>query len=103
MVLKSVYTQDSPSKFLASFVPFLADNKTHKFINDLVVSQLELYFKIHLLNIPNIHDYKLSFVGGVAYAFQDLLISLCAKHNITIGEIIQRPKDGLVSYHLLNS
>jgi len=103
MILKSVYTQDSPSKFLASYVPFLAENRTHKFIHELVVNQLELYLKTHLLNIPNIHDYKLSFVGGVAYAFPDLLISLCAKHNITIGEILKRPKDGLVSYHLLNS
>ena len=103
MVLKSVYTQDSPSRFLASYVPFLAENITHEFVRNLVAAQFDLYVKTHLLVIPTIRDFNLSFVGGVAYVFQDILSSICIKHGLTIGEIVNRPKAGLVSYHLQNN
>lgn len=98
-VLKSVYTQEAPNRFLASYVPFLVENKNHEFINFLVKSQLESYIKVHLKNNPIISDYPIAFVGSVAFLFKDILLELCSNYHLRAHSFTQFPTDGLVNYH----
>ena len=98
-VLKSVYTKEAPNRFLASYVPFLLDNKNHEFARNLVKEEFRSYFKIHLLRNNVIHDFPISFVGSVAFLFQDILIELCSQYDITVDSFIQNPLVGLVEYH----
>tara|TARA_B100000780_G_C21114149_1_gene450554 strand:+ start:463 stop:1320 length:858 start_codon:yes stop_codon:yes gene_type:complete len=98
-VLKSVYTQEAPNRFLASYVPFLVKNKNHEFINSLVKSQLDLYIKVHLKNTPISSDYPIAFVGSVAFLFKDILLELCSYYHLRVNSFTQFPNEGLVKYH----
>ena len=39
------------------------------------------------------------FVGGVAYAFKDIIKQLALSYEIELGKIIQSPMKGLIEFH----
>ena len=101
LVLKSVYKQEHPNRFLASYVPFLVEHKTHPFVVELVEKEFEYYLNTHILSHPMSSDFPLAFVGSVGFYFQDILRDLCKQNNLSIAEIVQSPIDGLRTYHSL--
>ena len=99
-VLMSVYKQEAPNRFLASYVPFLVANKNHEFVKLLVKEEFRSYFQIHLNANALIQSYPITFVGSVAFLFQDFLCELCIEYNLNPPRFIQSPLDCLVTYHL---
>ena len=98
-VLKAVYTQQSPNKFLASYVPFLGANKDHEFVKYLVKDEFKYYFKIHLNSNLAIIDLPICFIGSIAFLFQDTLKELYKEYSIIESSYIQSPLNSLVAYH----
>jgi glucosamine kinase len=99
-VLESTYIHPNSNRFFSSYVPFLVAHKSHPFIQSLVCTEFETYIKVHLLSNKLIHDYSVAFVGSVAFLFQNMLRTLCAKHKIEIELFCQYPLNGLHYYHL---
>ena len=100
MVLKSVYKEDHPNKFLASYVPFLVTHKMHPFVKDLVQKEFKYYLDTHVLSHLLCYDYSISFIGSVAFYFQDIIMDLCEEYNLEISEFIRFPIHSLVNYHI---
>ena len=100
IVLKSVYKEDHPNQFLASYVPFLVSHKMHPFVKDLVRKEFKCYLDTHVLSHPLCYDYSISFIGSVAFYFQDIIITLCEEYNLHIAEFVRYPIDFLINFHL---
>ena len=100
MVLNSVYKEDHPNQFLASYVPFLVNHKMHPFVKDLVQKEFKYYLETHVLSHPLCHDYSISFIGSVAFYFQDIIKDLCEEYNLEISEFIRFPINSLVNFHI---
>ena len=100
MVLKSVYKEDNPNQFLASYVPFLVTHKMHHFVKDLVKKEFKSYLDTHVLSHPLCYDYSIAFIGSVAFYFQDIIKSLCKEYNLDISKFIRFPIDSLVNFHI---
>lgn len=101
LVLQSVYKQEHPNRFLASYVPFLVEHKTHPFVVELVKKEFEDYLNTHILSHPMSCDYSIAFVGSVAFYFQDIMRELCSENNLTVSDFVQSPLKGLTAYHSL--
>jgi N-acetylglucosamine kinase-like BadF-type ATPase len=99
LVLRSVYRQENPNRFLASYVPFLVKHKTSTFVKELVGKEFEDYLQTHLMSNPMKVDFSIAFVGSVAFYFQDLLSELCLQKNISISRIVKSPIQGLIDFH----
>ena len=99
MVLKSVYKEDNPNQFLASYVPFLVTHKMHPFVKDLVQKEFKYYLETHVLSHPLCHDYSISFIGSVAFYFQDIIKTLCEEYNLDVAEFIRFPIHSLINFH----
>ena len=99
-VLKAVYTQEAPNRFLASFVPFLVAHKNHDFVKGLVRNQFDLYITTHLKSNPAISDYPIALVGSVAFLFKDVLCALFKTHQLKVFGFSQFPINGLLHYHV---
>lgn len=99
LVLKSVYKEEFPNRFLASYVPFLVAYKNQPYVISLVKNEFQNYVDFHLKSSPMIHDYSISFVGSVAYCFQDILREVLLQENLKMETIIQSPIQGLLAYH----
>lgn len=99
MVLKSVYKEDHPNQFLSSYVPFLVTHKMHPFVKELVQKEFKYYFETHVLSHPMCYDYSISFIGSVAFYFQEIIKALCEEYNLDISEFIRFPIHSLINFH----
>ena len=99
MVLKSVYKDDQPNQFLASYVPFLVTHKTHPYVKNLVQKEFKCYLETHVLSHPLCYDYSISFIGSVAFYFQNIIRNLCVANNLSIAEFVHFPIHCLIMYH----
>lgn len=102
LALQSVYKEAHPNTFLASFVPFLVKYKSHVYVQDLVRKEFSSFLKTHVLSHPLHLDFCISFVGSVAFFFQDLMTDLCIENKIQVAVFEQSPVQGLVRYHKLS-
>lgn len=99
-ILEHVYKQPQPNRYLASFTIFLAENRGHYMIENIIEDGLNDFFFTHLYKYRESWIYPVSFVGSVAYGFRDVLKMLCNNYELEPGRIIKQPMDGLLEYHM---
>src|SRR5579871_17586 len=98
-ILENVYKKPLPNRYLASFTIFLAENRGHYMIENIIEDGLNDFFFVHLCKFSEIWKYPVHFVGGVAYGFRDVIKELCSAYEFQLGKILQKPMEGLIEYH----
>ena len=98
-VINNVYKQPFPNRYLAQFVPFLAENIAEPAVYKLVFDSFTEFFVRNVMQYEQYEQYPISFVGSVAYYFKDVLEIVAAELALTLGEIKQSPIEGLVKFH----
>ncbi|TAD93337.1 MAG: N-acetylglucosamine kinase [Bacteroidetes bacterium] len=98
-ILNHVYKQPWPNRYLASFAPFLSDNRGHYMIENILEDGLGEFFYNHLYKYPETWRYPINFVGSVAWNFKDVLADLCNSFQLQLGKVLQAPMDGLAAFH----
>ena len=98
-ILDHVYRQPLPNRYMASFALFLAENRGHYMVENIIEDSLNEFFYNHLYKYRESWLYPLHFTGGVAYAFRDVLKTLCHSYQLQLGKILKNPMQGLIEYH----
>lgn len=98
-ILDKVYKQPLPNRYMASFALFLAENRGHYMIENIIEDSLNDFFFNHLYKYRESWLYPIHFTGGVAYAFRDVLKSLCGGYELQLGKVLKNPMQGLIEYH----
>ena len=98
-ILESVYKKPLPNRYLAGFAIFLAENRGHFMIENIIEDGLNDFFFNHLQKYKETSSLPVSFVGGIAYGFRDTLKELCQTYNFELGKIIRNPMEGLIDFH----
>ena len=98
-ILDHIYRQALPNRYMASFALFLTENRGHYMIENIIEDSLNEFFYNHLYKYRESWLYPLHFTGGVAFAFRDVLKSLCHSYELQLGKIIKNPMQGLIEYH----
>ena len=98
--LKRVYQGESPSKYLAEFARFAAENIDNQYIKDVVNGCFEEFLSSFRPTTPSgFGRNDMGFVGSVAFAFREILLQVLANHNLRCEKILKNPMDGLVEYY----
>ncbi len=97
-IVEKVYKQPMPSKFLASFSPFINEFRNHPHIDNLLRTSFQEFFTRNIYHY-DYKNYEVNLVGSVAHHYSDILKEEAAKCGVKIGKIIQSPIDGLAEYH----
>lgn len=92
--------KEKPSTYFASYSPFIAENIEVHFIESIVIDSLKEFFEKYLSRYPHIEEETVSFVGSIADIYKKQLLQIAQEKHIKVGEIISKPIDGLVKYHL---
>ena len=97
-VIRRVYREPMPSRFLASLSPFISRHIDTPELSHLVVDSFRRFFR------NNIMAYEASqlpvhFVGSIAWYYRSLLAEAAAAEGFRIGRISQSPMSGLIDYH----
>ncbi|MBM3441011.1 MAG: N-acetylglucosamine kinase [Bacteroidetes bacterium] len=98
-ILDQVYRKPLPNRYLASFALFLSENRGHYMVENIIEDAFNDFFFNHLYKYPESWKYPLHFVGGVAYAFRDVLKEMCLSYGLDCGRILKNPMEGLIAYH----
>jgi hypothetical protein len=100
-ILEQVYKKPRPNRYLALFTIFLAENRGHYMIENIIEDGLNDFFFTHLYKYRETWLYPVSFVGSVAYGFRDVLKTLCDSYELELGKVLKQPMEGLIQYHQL--
>jgi glucosamine kinase len=98
-ILENVYRKPLPSKYLAGYANFLGDNRGHYMVENIIEDGLNDFFFSHIIKYNESWKNPVHFVGGVAYAFKDVVKELCRSYELELGKIIKNPMEGLVKFH----
>lgn len=98
-ILENVYKKPLPNRYLAGFAKFLADNRGHYMIENIIEDGLNDFFFNHLCKYREIWTLPVSFAGSIAFGFKDVLRELCSTYEFELGKVLKNPMDGLVTYH----
>lgn len=98
-ILENVYKKPLPNRYLAGFTSFLAQNRGHFMIENILEDGLNDFFFQHLCKYSESWKYPIHFVGGVSYGFKDVLMELCQSYEFELGRILKNPMEGLITYH----
>ena len=98
-ILNAVYKKPLPNRYLATFAIFLAENRGHYMIENIIEDGLNDFFFNHVYKYKESWTLPVHFVGSIAYGFKDVLIELCKSYQLQLGKVIKNPMQGLIDYH----
>jgi len=97
-IIERVYRQPFPNRFLASLSPFLKRNIETPEIRALVLNAFRTFLDRNVKQY-DYQQYKVHFVGSVAYHYKEILEEAVLESGMQLGAIMQQPMEGLVEYH----
>lgn len=97
-VISRVYRQPAANTYMASFVPFLVENRKDAEIRDIIFHELKCYFQHQLSSYPDARKEPVAFVGGMAFALQEELLEVAEEEGFRIRRILKEPMEGLVKF-----
>ena len=98
-ILESVYKKPLPNRYLASFASFLAENRGHYMIENIIEDGINDFFYTHIVTYRESSKLPVHFTGGIAYGFKDVVVQLCKNYDMRVGNILRSPMEGLIRYH----
>ena len=101
-ILDNVYKKPLPNRYLATFTMFLAENRGHYMVENIIEDGLNDFFFQHLNKYNEVWKYPVNFVGSVAHGFKDVIQNLCGSYEFELGRILKNPMQGLAEYHREN-
>ncbi|MCL9770955.1 N-acetylglucosamine kinase [Flavobacterium sp. HXWNR69] len=96
------YKEPNPNAFLATFAKFLIKHKDKQICKEMIQEEMESFVDNYIKQFENYREVPVHFIGSIAFYLKDELTEILKKHDITVGNILRRPIDGLISYHILN-
>ena len=91
LIIERTYRQPMPNRFLASIAPFIRQHiNEEKWIEELVTDCFRRFFRNNVMHY-NRRDLPCSFVGSIAYYFEEQLRKTAAQEGYLIGEIKKEP------------
>ncbi len=98
----NLYKEANPNAYLATFAKFIIKHKENTFCKKIIKKELKKFTKNYIMQYENHKDVPIHFIGSIAFYLKDELQEILIKHDMKIGNVLRRPIDGLIAYHVLN-
>lgn len=98
-ILENVYKKPLANRYLASFAIFLAENRGHYMIENIIEDGLNDFFFTHIYKYRESWTLPINFIGSVAFGFKDVLQELCNTYELEMGKVMKAPMKGLIEFH----
>ena len=97
-IVSKVYREEAPSRFLASFSPFISEHQNHPYMKNLIVESLQEFITRNVMHYDPRRN-PVGFVGSVAGVYQSIIQQIFRNAGFKLGPVYPAPIDGLVKYH----
>ncbi|WBV59781.1 ATPase [Chryseobacterium camelliae] len=98
--LKNMYHTTRPNAYLANFNKFVVERKDHPYFRKMIFDEMMSFFDYQVLPYEESKDAEISFIGSIAYYYENILRSAAAELHLNVGQIVQKPIESLVDYHI---
>ena len=98
-ILNELYAHSFPNRYLASYSKIISNHKEHPQIKSIIRENFEAFITTSLLPFS---IKSISFTGSVAHFFSDELKYCCARHNVSVVNVIEKPISQLCRFHIEN-
>ena len=98
----NVYQKPHPNAYLASFAQFIfTQTNTSKdpYFYKLLKEGISEFVDCRILTFENAKEVPIHFVGSIAHFSREIIEECLVENNLTLGNIVQRPIDGLIEYY----
>jgi N-acetylglucosamine kinase-like BadF-type ATPase len=101
-IKNNLYKEPNPNAYLATFAKFLIKHKDTDFCKVIIKAEMKDFVENYIMQFENCRDVLVHFVGSIAFYLKDELQATLKEYDIEIGNVLRRPIDGLIQYHILN-
>jgi N-acetylglucosamine kinase-like BadF-type ATPase len=101
-IKNKLYKEANPNAYLATFAKFLIQNKEHEFCRKIIFKQMKSFIKNYIQQFENCKEVPVHFVGSIAFYLKEELAEIFEKYELQLGNVLRRPIDGLIAYHVAN-
>lgn len=101
-VKANLYKEPNPNAYLATFAKFIIKHKEEPYCKRIIYKELNKFVKNYIMQYENYKEVPVHFVGSIAFYLKDELEDILGSYEIKIGNVLRRPIDGLIAYHVLN-
>lgn len=102
VIKHNFYKEPNPNAYLATFAQFLIQNKDHEYCQKIIHSAMQDFVDLYITQFENCREIPNHFIGSIAFYLKDELKVVLEKNNLKIGNVLRRPIDGLIQYHVIN-
>ena len=99
-IKESIYRKENPNTYLATFAKFMIVRKDHPLMKEIIVKGLKRFIEHQILQFDDCKKVPIHFVGSIAFYLKDEIKETLDNYGLSIGNIIKRPIDGLLKYHI---
>jgi glucosamine kinase len=100
IIFENVYMKPHANVYLASFMKFINTQYHTDYVVNMIEHGMEEFIKIHVCCYPNYKNVKTHFIGTISKLFERELRKAAELHDVKLGNIVRKPVDNLVHYHL---
>jgi N-acetylglucosamine kinase-like BadF-type ATPase len=101
-IKSKLYKEANPNAYLATFAKFLIQHKEDPFCKKIIYKGMKSFVKNYIKQYDNYQEVPIHFVGSIAFYLKDELAETFDKYQIKLGNVLRRPIDGLIAYHVAN-
>lgn len=101
-IKNKLYKEPNPNAYLATFAKFLIQNKEHEFCKKIIFKGMKSFVKNYIQQYDNCKEVPVHFVGSIAFYLREELQVMFDKYEMKLGNVLRRPIDGLIAYHVAN-
>ncbi|MBC6399825.1 MAG: hypothetical protein GDA37_02215 [Ekhidna sp.] len=99
-IVAGIYEAEYPSKTLADFSLFIAENRADPFINQLVTNAMELFFERFITIYSKPASTKIGIIGSIGYHFSSVIKAQAIDKGFNEIYFLKSPIENLANYHL---
>ncbi|MBQ8542312.1 MAG: ATPase [Bacteroidaceae bacterium] len=97
-ILERVYHEPLPNRFLASFAPFLHENRNNAEIHNLLIQCFTQFFQRNTM-VYRRSWLPIHIIGSIGVNFAQEIKETAESLGLSIGNIVESPINGLIEYH----
>jgi len=96
----NLYKKSNPNAYLASFAQFIFTRKEiNPYFYALIKEGISSFIECRILCYEKAHEVPVHFIGSIAHFSEEIIKECFKEHNLKLGNIVQRPIDGLIDYY----
>jgi prepilin-type processing-associated H-X9-DG protein len=103
VIKQSFYKEPNPNAYLATFAEFLIKNKNEEIFQKFIREEMVAFVECYIMQFENYKEVPVHFIGSIAFYLKDELEAILKEYGITIGNVLRRPIDGLIEFHVANN